>query len=669
MKHESLNPTGIPDELKRTHRWVLWQLCDVTEHGKLRKSCKVPFDAKSGSPASHSDFETWATFEVALAAHESNLKLTPPANIIAMHETRGIGMVLGPPFFGKDFDKCIVDGVIDPEVEAELEELNTFAEISQSGSGVHVIGHGEPPYPEGHRKDDREIYSCNRFFVMTGNVIGDYKEVRRFTPVEVAAMYAKVKAGCSEKVAEGRTIATSAKLEELMTRTDYPDLSPMVQSLLTLLAIKHTLKEEKVVEEFKQSAIYNETHWKEKWERLGPQELAKAIEYARENIAKRRESGAKVTRELTVLTARKSDRKPQIMMWDPVLAQGKLTHCGGPSSVGKSPVTLDIMARLSRGEKWPDDTPITCGPKHSILLNIEDAWEDIILPRYFLAGGVEGLLHLVPGVKVSSEDPEYEMGVAFDTDFKQVSALARKLAATPEGLGIICVDPVTNYLGKLKMNSEEQMRAFVLTPLAKLAEELKCCVLTIGHQNKGESKDPKQRMMGASAFVGVARSVLAFARNEKGGSPYHHYFVPIRGELFDSFQYHTEVVKETYDGVESKVVKVVWDGRGDQKAEDTTADLTPSQQTKDQKECADALHQFLLSGKQPATACKAFLKENGWDIDALNSGRVRKIAKVNSKQKDRKWWWFLPERGELFEPTPEREKRSEELKQDDAPTF
>src|SRR5579862_9926803 len=168
MRHESLNPAGIPDELKQCHRWVLWLLCDVQDGAKLRKSCKVPFDPKTGEPASHSDFRTWGPFDAAFAAHNSKLELHPPKNVVTVHDTRGIGMVFASPFFGKDYDKCVVDGVIDPEVVEDLNRIGTFAEFSQSGTGIHAIGHGEAP-EHGHRKDDREIYGKNRFFVFTGN--------------------------------------------------------------------------------------------------------------------------------------------------------------------------------------------------------------------------------------------------------------------------------------------------------------------------------------------------------------------------------------------------------------------------------------------------------------------------------------------------------------------
>jgi hypothetical protein len=653
-----LNITGIPAELKQSARWVCWQLEDVTDGDKLRKNAKVPKNARTGANAQHNQPETWSTFSEAHAAHENRIDLKPDKNTVAVHDRRGIGMVLGKPFFGKDLDQCIVDGVMDPEVEAELAELNTYAEVSQSGTGVHVIGHGDAP-KEGHRKDNREIYSCNRYFVMTGNVIGDYTEIRRFTPAEVKAEFDKVKGGKQEFK------PLSAKLAELMTRTDFPDLSQAVQSLLTALAYENC-DPSFIDAEFRKSKLFLETHWGQKFDRpdLHDSQIAKAIAWAGSHP--RREESS--TRSLIVIVDNEAECKALEYIWDPVLPKGKLIHFGGKSSEGKSPVTVDLLARNTSGSAWPDGTPNTWGKKHGILLNIEDSLEDTILPRYYLAGGAKGMLHYIRGIKVTKKDTAHEAMLAFDQDFGALAAYARTLAATPEGLGMIVVDPATNYCGAKKMNAEEDMRS-ILTPLAQLAEELGIVVITVGHLNKSESKDPLQRMMGATAFSGVARGVHMFSKDPEAlDSAYHHIMSPCRGEMFESFKYHTTVVEQEFGGKKSKVVKVVWDGRSTNTAEDGL-EQDGLKNKKDVKRAGEALRQFLQSGKRSAKECLTFMKDGGFDLEKLKSDRVREAAGVRSEQKTRQWWWYLPAHAELFEPPPEREKRLNEMKQNGGPDY
>jgi primase-polymerase (primpol)-like protein len=57
-----------------------------------------------------------------------------------------------------------------PGIKEEILSPDTFAEISQSGAGAHVIGKGTIPGPK-RRSGCREIYDSKRFFAITGNHI------------------------------------------------------------------------------------------------------------------------------------------------------------------------------------------------------------------------------------------------------------------------------------------------------------------------------------------------------------------------------------------------------------------------------------------------------------------------------------------------------------------
>jgi hypothetical protein len=58
-------------------------------------------------------------------------------------------------------------------------------------------------------------------------------------------------------------------------------------------------------------------------------------------------------------------------LWPRYLPRGKLTLLDGDPEMGKSLLTLDLIARLSRGGPLPDGTAIA-GPLTSILLSAED---------------------------------------------------------------------------------------------------------------------------------------------------------------------------------------------------------------------------------------------------------------------------------------------------------
>jgi putative DNA primase/helicase len=149
-----LNLDCLPEEMRQRPQWVVWKL---EERGG--KPTKVPYIAGGVSKASSTDSLTWRSFEEAVQALETG-------------RYSGIGFVFssGDPFAGVDLDDCR-----DPET-GELEEwaakiveaFGSYAEVSQSGTGVHIIVMGKAP---NKKRGKVEAYSSERYFAMTGRVL------------------------------------------------------------------------------------------------------------------------------------------------------------------------------------------------------------------------------------------------------------------------------------------------------------------------------------------------------------------------------------------------------------------------------------------------------------------------------------------------------------------
>src|SRR5215208_1155240 len=136
------------------------------ERRKDGKTDKPPYRVASGLPAIKADKtnpENWATFEEAWGAYERG-------------EVDAIGFVVSKdePFFIVDFDGVIDrdTGEINPAAAEVIHALDSYTELSCSGTGVHVIGHGaKPEYADCKSNKlgfDLEIYDSDRFVVMTG---------------------------------------------------------------------------------------------------------------------------------------------------------------------------------------------------------------------------------------------------------------------------------------------------------------------------------------------------------------------------------------------------------------------------------------------------------------------------------------------------------------------
>ncbi|WP_416838720.1 hypothetical protein [Haloferax sp. DFSO52] len=156
--------TALPDELCERAQWVGWRT--QTRGGD---ETKVPLDV-SGGYASATDRATWTTFDEALAYAEDGT-------------ADGVGFVFtdDDPYVGIDLDKCRDSETGEPEEWAQMiiERLDSYTEVSPSGTGYHVIVKGDLP-PDGNRTGNLELYAHSRFFTVTGDRVDG-------TPTEVAA--------------------------------------------------------------------------------------------------------------------------------------------------------------------------------------------------------------------------------------------------------------------------------------------------------------------------------------------------------------------------------------------------------------------------------------------------------------------------------------------------
>ncbi|MDQ3045087.1 MAG: hypothetical protein M3R06_08060, partial [Chloroflexota bacterium] len=127
-------PGNIPPQLAERPQWVCWQWKWCQDASK--PWTKIPLNAKTGGPAKTNDPTTWSTLSAALAhAQRPNIA--------------GVGFVFSTddPYVGIDVDKCRdpVTGDLTPEAQRIVTELDSYAELSPSGTGVHVIVAGSLP--------------------------------------------------------------------------------------------------------------------------------------------------------------------------------------------------------------------------------------------------------------------------------------------------------------------------------------------------------------------------------------------------------------------------------------------------------------------------------------------------------------------------------------------
>jgi hypothetical protein len=332
-------------------------------------------------------------------------------------------------------------------------------------------------------------------------------------------------------------------------------------------------------------------------------------------------------------------------LWPGYLGRNKVAHFGGASTEGKSPVTLDIAARVSAGLQWPDGAANNLGEKSVILLAAEDDWSDTIIPRLELAGANLGKVH-----RFYVKQQTVELTPSLDNDCQRLEQEIKRIG----NVALVVIDPISNYLGTKKMNLEEEIRGGILMPLADVAKNNNCSIVTVGHLNKrGAEAGVLQRLMGAAAFGGVARDVFIFGPDPDDEDKYAHVMVETRNKSAPQLKYRTEAVKVAWDGKESEVIRVKWCGISHADVDEVVN--APKQQEKTISGKAVALIAGMLrSGAKRKAEIDQALKENGIDPEKLVWSRIKKRCKAESRPLPGKgggWEWFINTKQEQFDLT------------------
>src|SRR5699024_10880968 len=105
----------IPMELKNRDQWAL---------SKNKAPCQT-----NGERASSTEMSTWTSYED------------------ASNKSDNVGFFISEndPYTVIDLDDCIIDDVITNEAKTIVDTLDSFTEISQSGTGLHIFVKAKKP--------------------------------------------------------------------------------------------------------------------------------------------------------------------------------------------------------------------------------------------------------------------------------------------------------------------------------------------------------------------------------------------------------------------------------------------------------------------------------------------------------------------------------------------
>ena len=171
----------IPAELRARNQWVACKMVpDYDKNLNLKpKPKKVPIDVRTERGAQSSNPGTWSSFDDVMEfitewAGEDHTHIDKDGMDITgtVSEYPGFVFAADDPYCGLDLDNCRdpATGEVLPWALKIIDDFNSYTELSQSGTGFHIIIRGQKPTGSGCKKGDIECYDKGRYFICTGEV-------------------------------------------------------------------------------------------------------------------------------------------------------------------------------------------------------------------------------------------------------------------------------------------------------------------------------------------------------------------------------------------------------------------------------------------------------------------------------------------------------------------
>lgn len=325
-----------------------------------------------------------------------------------------------------------------------------------------------------------------------------------------------------------------------------------------------------------------------------------------------------------------ADMEPQLIewMWPGKIPLGKATLFSGDMDLGKSLVSVDVVARLTSGREWPDGKPNPLPPSGAIIVTSEDDPHDTVIPRLIAAGADLSRVFFIKST------PNLSSGLA------QI----RMLFEEHPDIRLIVWDPLAGFLGDTDINREQGVRN-VLDPYVRMLADLRIASIAIGHFNKTIGLGTKQKTIGATAFTAIHRFAWSFHEDEENKE--HRIIAPVKGNIAKrkvgikfTIEGHTTTLTIKGQEIESEQPLVRWLGDSHKKADDLLARAEDrSAEAGEVKRCVTWLKEFLASGRKQVGECIRAAENEGYSNSTAR--RASRELDVARPHEGKTYFWEL----------------------------
>jgi hypothetical protein len=352
------------------------------------------------------------------------------------------------------------------------------------------------------------------------------------------------------------------------------------------------------------------------------------------------ESGEPIAK---IITRSAADIEPKNVewLWRPRIALGKANLLAGAPGMGKSMVTVDLAARVSRGAEWPVDGGHA--PVGSVLfIADEDGAEDTIVPRLIAAEAVRERVHIQEHVAdTSAAGDAMERWLNLQADLR---LLGEKIAELGD-CKLVIIDPISAYLGGVDDHRNADLRA-ILGPLAKLAEKHHTAILAVTHFSK-RSGSANDRVIGSVAYTAAVRSSMYVVKDPD--EPKRRLLLPGKNNIGPddlgglAFTVQQNAIGQPY---------IVWEPDAVTITADEAMDALQAEQTSALEEAMGFLRDYLAKGPVPSEDVTKAAHKVG--ISQRTLERARAKIPVHSYSQEFQGTWVMS-----LKPKPANDSQGE----------
>jgi hypothetical protein len=316
--------------------------------------------------------------------------------------------------------------------------------------------------------------------------------------------------------------------------------------------------------------------------------------------------------------------EPVRWLWPGRLALGKLALLDGDPDLGKSLLTLDLCARLTRGLPFPDGAPGP-GPANVVVLSAEDG-VDTVRPRLQALGAD------LDRVFVHAPDAGRDEPIRIPTNLAPLNEVVGDTKAR-----LVVFDPVMSFLHPGVLCASDSSVRQGLLPLADLAQRHQSAVMMQRHLNKYASNRSLYRGLGSIAFLAMCRSGYLVGRDPQ--QPSQCVFAQVKNNLAPpqpSLAYRI-------DGGKDGSVSFTWLGPSPFTA-DQLLTRPQGRAPKPRQHAADLLAELLEAGPRTSREIWESCQQHHLSERTVNRAKDELFIRSLRRREDGKWvtYWLLP---------------------------